>query len=231
MTPAKVRQATLAEVAQLRAEIKMLEQQKEELLKVRKEVEDYINDSKTVNDRYAEDLEKLKKVELNQLKYYMSLYNRYKYALEYSDSNPNADFGFSDLVYLDILCDNYKVPTALMLAIFKVESSFNSQATNSTSTATGYGQLLNTTAKATYEKILSRGKYDISRHRILAKDKKLNMDMSVAYISRNIQKYRSARQACELYYGHPDQSERNRYISMINTELKRYNYTIDTVVK
>jgi len=212
----------LASIEQLKLECAELETQKSEATAS-------LEDTKRVEFEYTESIKTMQNAEIEQVKYYYSLYSKYKYVLDFKQKNTGSDFGLQELVYQNEISKKTKAPTALMLALYETESTFNSKAQSSLSTATGYGQIIDSTAKSIYENMLSRGIYDRSKHRFLSTNKKLNMDMSTAYISRNIEVYGGARAAVEAYYGHKDASERRRYSDVINSKLRNYGYTLENV--
>lgn len=158
---------------------------------------------------------------IENIDYIATLKTKYSYLFEYRKTNPSADFGINELIYLDKVCTEKNVPVPLMLALYEHESGFNSTAKNPSSTATGYGQLINTTARSMYNR-LSRGTYDISRHRVLASDKYLNIDLSVELMSYNLKSYGSITKALNAYYGHPDPNELARYSNDIENRMKKY---------
>lgn len=160
---------------------------------------------------------------LNNLDTVVMLRDKYSSALNFS---PSQDFGLNELLFLYNTCKEYNVPIEIMLAIYEKESGFYSLAKNKTSTATGYGQLIDSTAKSIYEKYLQLGTYDKSRHRELCVDKELNIRLSVRLMKYNIDTYSSNWKAVERYYGHPDQSLCYGYAKDINKRMSKYGSSL-----
>lgn len=199
------------DVTTLEMEKLEIEQEKELLVG---EVESVRKEINTLNDDIANNLDK-----------YIELKNRYGYAIYYDSDK--ADFGLAELIYLNSVCEEYKVPIAMMLAIFEKESGFCSTAKNPSSTATGYGQLLNTTAQSVYEKFLGLGTYDIANHRTVACDKKLNILMATRLIKYNIDTYGSYWKAAERYYGSKSEANNYAYAKDIDKRMKNYGASLN----
>ena len=208
------------QVADLRIAVSNLEKEKLELEETKtillNDISSYEQTLKTYNDTLVNNLNEI-----------LNLKEKYSYAITYSEKNPKADFGLKELVFLNNLCKDYGIPIEVMLAIYEKESSFCSFAKNKTSTATGYGQLINSTAKSMYEKFLKLGTYDINNHRVLACDKELNMKLSCRLIKYNIDSYGTLRKAVERYYGHPDQSLCVSYANDISKKMKNYGSSLN----
>jgi hypothetical protein len=151
------------------------------------------------------------------------LRTKYSAALEFS---PKQDFGLNELLFLSNTCKEYNVPIEIMLAIYEKESGFYSLAKNTTSTATGYGQLIDSTAKSIYENFLKLGTYDKSRHRELCVDKQLNIKLSVRLMRYNIDSYGTYWKAVEQYYGNANKSLCYEYASDINKRMSKYGSSL-----
>lgn len=152
-----------------------------------------------------------------------SFKEKYSAALNFSSTQ---DFGLNELLFTYEVCKEYSVPIEIMLAIFEKESGFYSLAKNKTSTATGYGQLIDSTAKSIYEKFLNLGTYDMSRHRELCCDKELNIRLACRLMKYNIDSYKTNWKAVERYYGHSDQSLCYSYASDINKRMSKYGSSL-----
>lgn len=208
-------------VNDLNNQIAELQKQKDEMEKELSDLEEIKNNLIVEsNNSQAAIIDAQNKIVAN-LERVTTLRNKYGYLFEYRETHPNADFGINELMYLDDVCAEKGVPVPLMLALYEHESGFNSLAKNPSSTATGYGQLINTTARSMYNR-LSRGTYDISRHRVLATDKYLNIDLSVELMSYNLKSYGGVREALNAYYGHPDPNELARYSNDIMNRMTKY---------
>ena len=89
-----------------------------------------------------------------------------------------GDFGVEQLYFLKEQCDKYEIPMEIMLSIICTESSFRSTAKASTSSASGYCQIIAGTAEWVYEHLLKYGEYDIDNHQeIMTTNWKLNIEM------------------------------------------------------
>ena len=89
-----------------------------------------------------------------------------------------GDFDIEQLYYLETQCSKYEIPMEIMLAIICTESSFRSYAQASTSSASGYCQIIKGTAKWVYEDLLKYGTYDTDVHRErMTTDWELNIEL------------------------------------------------------
>ena len=205
-----------AEVAELNAET--VNKKKEvadldvQVIELQTQIDGQQKTIKEFNDNLVDNLDTL-----------TTLKTKYSKALNFS---PNQDFGLVELLFLHNTCKEYNVPIEIMLAIYEKESGFYSLAKNKTSTATGYGQLIDSTAKSMYENFLKLGTYDMSRHRELCTDKELNIRLSVRLIKYNLDNYGSKWKAVERYYGHPDQSLCYAYAKDINKRMSKYGSSL-----
>jgi hypothetical protein len=91
---------------------------------------------------------------------------------------PGTDATSSDLSMIKSISDKFGINPNLWLALAETESHLYSKADNASSSARGWGQLLEGTAKGVYENTLKLGKYDHS----MAFDKNTNATMSIAYL-------------------------------------------------
>ena len=90
-----------------------------------------------------------------------------------------GDFGVEQLYFLNDQCTKYEIPMELMLALICTESSFRSDARASTTTASGYCQIVKGTAKWIYEDKLHYGTYDVENHElIMTTNWKLNIEIA-----------------------------------------------------
>lgn len=205
----------------LTIQIAELQKQKEELESEISQMEKINNDlTIEANNSQSTIIETQNKI-VDNLDNIANLKNKYLYLFEYRKTHPNADFGINELIHLNDVCTEKNVPVALMLALYEHESGFNSLAKNPSSTATGYGQLINTTARSMYNR-LSRGNYDIANHRSVATNKNLNIDLSVELMHYNLVNYKTIEGALNAYYGHPDPNELSRYTNDIINRMSKY---------
>ena len=205
-----------AQVAELNVQVANKKKEVADLETLRQELQTQI-------DKQNESIIEFNNNLVNNLDLLNSLKTKYSMALEFS---PTQDFGLNELLFLYNTCNEYKVPIEIMLAIYEKESGFYSLAKNTTSTATGYGQLIDSTAKSIYEKFLNLGSYDISRHRELCIDKQLNIKLSVRLMKYNIDSYKSHWKAVERYYGHSDQSLCYTYAKDVSRRMSKYGSSL-----
>jgi len=102
--------------------------------------------------------------------------NDLSYAINGAISGTDATA--SDLGMIKSIADKFGINPHLWLALAETESHLYSKAANSSSSARGWGQLLEGTAKGIYEKTLKLGSYNHD----MAFDKNTNATMSIAYL-------------------------------------------------
>lgn len=105
------------------------------------------------------------------------LYNKYEYALV--DSGERTDITYDQLQTLETLVEESSINDEdLILSWIMTESGGNEKARNTSSTAKGYGQFLDSTSKFVYTKLLNKSNWTSS----VALDGDINLEMMVAYI-------------------------------------------------
>ena len=117
------------------------------------------------------------------------LWNKYEFALFYDGARTDIDY--EHLTMLESMAANncYGTDTvALTLALVMKESHGDAQASNAKSNAAGLGQLMNSTAKDSYETLLGNGlnAYESS----YAFNPELNLKMSLAYVNYLAKQYK-----------------------------------------
>jgi soluble lytic murein transglycosylase-like protein len=105
------------------------------------------------------------------------LFDEYEYALM-KTSTKRTDLTYKELKKLVEWSSEKGINPHLPLAMMKLESGFDRDATNSRSTARGYGQILGSTGNMLYTKMLGRSGYNHN----MAFDGELNIEMIIAYI-------------------------------------------------
>lgn len=133
----------------------------------------------------------------------------------------NGDFDKERLVYLADLCEVYDVPLELMLSIICAESSFSSTEINKVSSASGYCQIIQSTAEWVYENLLKRGDYDVKNHRtIMTTDWKLNLELGCRLVQWLYEQNNESWTAtvCK-YYGSYSQTDNLRYLNKVNEKM------------
>lgn len=140
-----------------------------------------------------------------------------------------GDFRKEQLFFLKEQCDKYGIPMELMLSLICTESSFRSDAKAETSTASGYCQIIKSTAEWIYEDKLHYGEYDVENHReIMTTNWKLNIEISCRLISclyyNNAQSWTDA---IKKYYGSTNDVDNIIYLNKVNHNMiDLFNITI-----
>ena len=108
------------------------------------------------------------------------LYDKYEYAIV-NKEGVRTDISYDQLILLEDLCENTLVDDPdLYLAWIMVESGGVEKARNSESTASGYGQFLNSTSKWVYNNLCD---FDTPWSANAAYDGNTNITMMVAYVN------------------------------------------------
>lgn len=158
-----------------------------------------VSDMKAIDDR-------LKDYERRE-----ELYDKYDYAIIRED-NTRTDITYEDLDTLESLVKEKGLSedtNDLILSLAMTESRGFEDAENSSSTATGLGQILQGTAKFIYEKLMGnpRGSYSHD----LALDGETNLTMMVYYLDYLGEKYSdNITLVLNEYRGDKDQSYNNK---------------------
>jgi hypothetical protein len=146
----------------------------------------------------------------------------------------SGDFGEEQLYFLEEQCVRYEVPLELMLSIICTESGFRSDAKAKTSSASGYCQIIKSTAKWIYEDKLQWGDYDVNNHvEIMTTNWRLNMIIScrlmqVLYHNNG----KSWENAVKRYYGSTSASENEIYLNKVNFNMNNlFNMEISELNK
>jgi hypothetical protein len=162
-----------------------------------------------LKQKYATDIKQAKQVSYNDLK----LYNEYRYVLNY----PSSDVTIDDVKMVEKICKQYGniVNPHLWFSMIELESSYDSNATNSKSTARGWGQVLRGTGKWLYEDELKLGHYN---HATMGTDKEINARMSIYYLGMLIKESGGVQPALIHYNGG---ELGTRYSTVILSKLKK----------
>lgn len=155
------------------------------------------------------------------------LFDKYEYAIIDKYEN-RTDITYEQILTLEDLVKEYPInDTDLILSIIMTESRGIETAQNSESTAKGYGQLLNSTAKYAYNELLNYDEILCTNYSYdMALDGDLNIEMMVAYINY-LYEYNgySVEAAINSYRGCNDTS----YKSKINSYLSLNDKSINTI--
>lgn len=180
---------------------------------------DLISTTNEINSQLKEAISanKSMKKEIKVYKEREELYNKYEYVI-YDDSGNRTDITYDEIKYAEDLMNEKGYDPDLLFGIVMVESSATRNAKNSSSTATGYGQILAGTGKFVYEDLMNAGAYSHS----YALDGKKNLNMTVTYLDYLIQNKDSLFSAVRQYCGR-DVSGTYSYINRINSALDGAN--------
>ena len=157
-------------------------------------------------NQYNEVSEKLTDLEARE-----ELYDKYSYAINYRGQR--TDITYEQLQTVERVCEENDVDPDLLLGVILTESGGNEKAKNSSSTAMGYGQLLQGTAKRVYEKYMDKD--DTYKHDY-ALDGNLNIEMAAVYLGELIKTKGSVREALYSYRGLRDDNYVNSVLSKSN---------------
>lgn len=141
------------------------------------------------------------------------LYDKYEYAI-YNKSGDRTDLKYDQIATGEELMKKAGIDPDLLFGIIMTESGGNEKASNSTSTARGFGQMLAGTGEYVYEDILNLGTYNHS----MAYNGDTNIRMVVGYLGylKNT-RHMSAYNAVKAYRG----VEPTGYIKTINSYINK----------
>lgn len=112
------------------------------------------------------------------------LFDKYEYAI--MRGNNRTDITYDQLITLEQLVAESSIKDEdLILALIMTESGGNAGARNSTSTAKGYGQFLDGTAKFTYTQLMGKDNW----YPEVALDGDVGLEMTVAYVNYLVDRY------------------------------------------
>ena len=110
------------------------------------------------------------------------------------------------------LCSEYSIDPDIIFALIEVESRYNPKAKNKHSSATGYGQLIASTANNIAKELNSINSYN---HKIDAYDPYINLLLTVHYFSKCINKSNNdIYKALKFYRGKNDVCYFNKVLSI-----------------
>lgn len=144
-----------------------------------------------------------------------------KYNSVFTWQKYGGDFGVEQLEYLNTQCEKYDIPMEIMLSVICQESGFRSNAKATTSSASGYCQIIKGTAKWMYEDWLRYGTYDVNNHReIMTTNWELNLEIACRYMAW-LYKYKGNtwENAIKGYYGSTSASENEAYLNKVNGRM------------
>lgn len=155
------------------------------------------------------------------------LYDKYSYAIINSENGERTDITYNDIATLESLAQQKgmgKDAVDFILAVCMTESRGNTNAKNPSSTASGLGQLLYTTAKFVYEDLMGNGKNTYKSS--YAFDHSINIKMSLYYIDYLAkQNNRDTIKICVGYAGGYDKA----WIDKVDSYLQDVGKSIYTI--
>lgn len=161
--------------------------------------------------------------ELTTLRERSELYDEFEYVFTYEGQR--TDITFDQLKTGIDVCNENDIDPHLLFAFIMTESHGISDAENPKSTATGYGQLLNRTAKFVYEDLMYNGEGTFKN--AISKDGETNIEMTARYIGYLRDNTNSVKSLIAAYAG----EENPKYVATINSWLVKAGTNLETVNK
>jgi len=160
------------------------------------------------------------KKELDDFKNRKELYDKYEYVL--FDNGKRTDMKYSMVAYGEEIMKKENIDPNMLFGLVMVESRGIEKAQNPTSSARGFCQLIDTTAKSLYEKVLNKGPYN----HVYAFNGYTNLELGAKLISRNMKEYRgNTYTTIQLYRGVTDArsyyASVDKFVSRGGTSLKQ----------
>lgn len=180
-----------------------------------------------VADMVAIDYENCQLIEAND-RYYdqltifserSELYDKYEYTILFDGQR--TDIQYDQLkTGIDIMEENGIDPN-ILFSVIMTESHGVENAKNSTSTASGYGQLLVSTGKSVYEKYMDNEPGTFDKEMLL--DGETNITIAANYLSQLIDNSSNLTEALYKYRGIPD----SKWLNSVNKYLVEGGTSID----
>ena len=129
---------------------------------------------------------------------------------------------YSMVAYGEEIMKKENIDPNMLFGLVMVESRGIEKAQNPTSSARGFCQLIDTTAKSLYEKVLNKGPYN----HVYAFNGYTNLELGAKLISRNMKEYRgNTYTTIQLYRGVTDArsyyASVDKFVSRGGTSLKQ----------
>lgn len=189
----------------------------DELITISDELDQENQSLAKTNDSYYE--------ELTELRSRAELYDKYNYAIVDQSGN-RTDITYDQLRTLeDLVKDSSINDEDLFLSWIMTESGGKENATNTTSTAKGYGQFLNGTSKFVYTSLLGNDWWNSN----VALDGESNMQMMVAYVD-----YLYDQSGGDLYQvirSYRGKDDIGSYVAKMNSYLALKNKSVQTIAQ
>lgn len=183
------------------------------------EMSEVVNDLQDSNDTLIKDNKLLNK-ENKAYKKREELFNKYEYAI-IDEGGSRTDFTYDQIATAEELMEDRGLDPDLLLGVAMVESSGDQTCTSDTSTAVGYCQLLQGTAKFVYEDFAGNGKGTYSHD--MAYNGTTNLTIAADYWKYLSETKPSLYSAIQNYRGRQDISG---YTSKINEYLGSKGKTV-----
>jgi len=160
------------------------------------------------------------KKELDDLKNRKELYDKYEYVL--FDNGKRTDMKYSMVAYGEEIMKKENIDPNMLFGLVMVESRGIEKAQNPTSSARGFCQLIDTTAKSLYEKVLNKGPYTHD----YAFNGYINLELGAKLIARNMRRYEgNTYTTIQLYRGVNDvrsyYASVDKFVSRGGTSLRQ----------
>lgn len=159
--------------------------------------------------------------QLQEYKNRAELYDKYDYAL-FNDAGERTDITYGQLKTLEeLIADSSINDEDLILSLIMTESNGNETAKNKDSSAKGYGQIINSTSKFVYTRLLGKSGWTSN----IALDGATNMEMTVAYVDYLYRKNdKDLYKTIKNYRGKDDVTS---YISKMDSYLSLKNKSVE----
>ena len=142
------------------------------------------------------------------------LYNKYEYIVEVGGKR--TDLTYEQLAHGETLMKDRGLNPHLLFGVVYLESRGNEKATNTRSTARGYGQFLGSTGKMVYEKMLKKGTYNHD----MAFNGYTNLELGAEYLSYLMKTQNGSVMNSLLLYNGGEIGE--RYYQIIDNVLRQH---------
>lgn len=106
-----------------------------------------------------------------------------KYSYVLREASVDSGITIDLMYYLDEQCKRWDIPVTMMYAIMKIESTYNTNSTNTTSGARGLGNVMPETGKSYWENVLGYGRGSFKTEMLY--DPYVNVEIMCAHIGRN----------------------------------------------
>lgn len=146
---------------------------------------------------------------------------KYSYVLE--DANPNCGLTVGMIQLADNLCKEKDVNPDIIWTIIKVESGYCTDAQNPTSTARGLGQILSSSGKMIYEKLMGNGTGTYTHE--MAFNGYTNLEMMITYIAYLKDTYGNLQTMINSYSG--DQS--GSYYAKFAKYMQEFGHNLNDI--